>query len=190
MLMAEFMCPNGKMSINGVCPMFDNDVTQQTDAFQNNPFKFDFQKETTSSKKSAFDLISQNVDAYEAYVEEKLGISKNAQQAMRLGASAFSALSGGSIVSVVGPFAIPFIAGGAIRAAENNRIQNLTMQDPQGTINTINLQKAPKGSSYSIGGIGTSAGVSRDPAGTGGGSRQATSAGATNTGRTDGGWGW
>jgi len=184
--MQEFICPNGRMSVNGVCPMFENDVSQQIETFENNPFKqpfkFDFEKETPSSKKNAFDIIGENINAYDSFVQDKLGISPGVQNVARIGATVLT----GSLM----PFAIPFVAGGALRASDNRRVQNITMQDPQGTINTINLQKAATGPSYSTGGIGTSAGASRDPAGTGGGSQQATSAGATNTGRTDGGWGW
>jgi len=208
--MQEFICPNGRMSVNGVCPIFEGDDGQIKD-FQTPKtfdqkyndiediekereksgfFKFDFEKDTESKNDNANNIINKNINYYNNFVEDKLGIPSNVQTALRIGSSAYSALTGGSLMSVAAPFAIPFMIGAALNNRENNRVQDITMQDPQGDIQTINLQKAATGSSYSTGGIGTSAGASRDPAGTGGGSRQATSAGATNTGRTDGGWGW
>ena len=200
--MQEFICPNGRMSVNGVCPIFeggDRQIDYQTpkktfdqkyddiediekEREKSGFFKFDFEKETPSAKKSASNIISDNIGAYNSFVEEKLGIPSKAQNVLRVG----TAFATGSLM----PFVIPFLGGLALNNSENNRIQNITNQDPQGDITTINLQKAATGSSYSTGGIGTSAGASRDPAGTGGGSRQATSAGATKTDRTDGGWGW
>jgi len=207
--MQEFICPNGRMSVNGVCPIFEGDDGQIKD-FQTPKtfdqkyneiedikkereksgfFKFDFEKETPSAKKSAGNIISENIGAYNSFVENNLGIPSSVQNVARVG-SAISGFGTYGIVGAIAPFAIPFVAGAALNNRENNRVQDITMQDPQGDIQTINLQKAATGSSYSTGGIGTSAGASRDPSGTGGGSQQATSAGATNTGRTDGGWGW
>ena len=207
--MQEFICPNGRMSINGACPIFEGgdgqirdyqtpktfdqkyneieDIEKQRE--KSGFFKFDFEKETPSAKKSAGNIISENIGAYNSFVENNLGIPSSVQNVARVG-SAISGFGSYGIVGAIAPFAIPFVAGAALNNRENNRVQDITMQDPQGDIQTINLQKAATGSSYSTGGIGTSAGASRDPAGTGGGSQQATSAGATNTGRTDGGWGW
>ena len=143
--MQEFICPNGKMSVNGVCPMFENDVSQQIETFENNPFKqpfkFDFEKETPSSKKSAFDIIGENINAYDSFVQDKLGISPGVQNVARIGATVLT----GSLM----PFAIPFVAGGALRASDNRRVQNITMQDPQGDIQTtpariMNIQPTPQ----------------------------------------------
>ena len=207
--MNEFICPNGRMSVNGACPIFEggdgqirdyqtpktfdqkyNDIEDiEKEREKSGFFKFDFEKETPSAKKSAGNIISENIGAYNSFVENNLGIPSSVQNVARVG-SAISGFGSYGIVGAIAPFAIPFVAGAALNNRENNRVQDITMQDPQGDIQTINLQKAATGSSYSTGGIGTSAGASRDPAGTGGGSRQATSAGATNTGRTDGGWGW
>jgi hypothetical protein len=207
--MQEFICPNGRMSINGACPIFEGgdgqirdyqtpktfdqkyneieDIKKERE--KSGFFKFDFEKDTPSAKKSAGNIISENIGAYNSFVENNLGIPSSIQNVARVG-SAISGFGSYGVVGAIAPFAIPFMVGAGLNNRENNRVQNITMQDPQGDIQTINLQKAATGSSYSTGGIGTSAGASRDPAGTGGGSQQATSAGATNTGRTDGGWGW
>ena len=218
--MAEYVCLDGRMSVNGICPVSSypgyQDPTKNTvttpviDTNQNvsggdgnNNITKDFSKDVKSNFQWDFDkvgnkienfgsTIKSNIDAYDDYVENNLGISKGVSNTLRAG-SVIQGVGAYGMAGALVPFAIPFMAGGALNAKqqkENERITNITNQDTQGDIQTINLQKAATGSSYSTGGIGTSAGASRDPAGTGGGSQQATSSGATNTGRTDGGWGW
>ena len=140
--MKEFVCPNGRMSVNGVCPIFEGDDGQIKDIKKDKGiFEFDFEKPTESTFQSAGNIISNNLNAYNNFVENKLGIPSNVQNVFRIG----SALATSSIV----PFAIPFIAGGALKAADNRRVQNITMQDPQGTINTtpariMNIQPTPQ----------------------------------------------
>jgi hypothetical protein len=218
--MAEYVCLDGRMSVNGICPASsypgyqdptkntvttpvidtnqnvsggdgNNNITKDYSKNVKSNFQWDFDK--VGNKIQNFgDTIKGNIDAYDKYVEDNLGISKNVSNVLRAGAVVKGVAAYGLAGALV-PFAIPFMAGGALNAKqkkENERITNITNQDTQGDIQTINLQKAATGSSYSTGGIGTSAGASRDPAGTGVGSQQATSSGATNTGRTDGGWGW
>ena len=218
--MAEYVCLDGRMSVNGICPVSSypgyQDPTKNTvttpviDTNQNvsggdgnNNITKDFSKDVKSNFQWDFDkvgnkienfgsTIKSNIDAYDDYVENNLGISKGVSNTLRAG-SVIQGVGAYGMAGALVPFAIPFMAGGALNAKqqkENERITNITNQDTQGDIQTINLQKAATGSSYSTGGIGTSAGASRDPAGTGGGSQQATSSGATNTGRNDGGWGW
>ncbi len=210
----EFVCSDGRMSVNGICqapqPVVEQPVIKQP-VINNNQgngdsrdtFTKDYSKDVKSTFEWDFDkvgnkiqnfgtTVKDNINAYDKYVEDNLGISKNVSNVLRAGAVVKGVSTYGMAGALV-PFAIPFMAGGALNAKqqkENERITNITNQDTQGDIQTINLQKAATGSSYSTGGIGTSAGASRDPAGTGGGSQQATSSGATNTGRTDGGWGW
>ncbi len=213
----EFVCSDGRMSVNGICqalqPVVEQPVIKQP-VINNNQgsggggdgkdtFTKDYSKDVKSTFEWDFDkvgnkiqnfgtTVKDNINAYDKYVENNLGISKNVSNVLRAG-SVIQGVSTYGMAGALVPFAIPFMAGGALNAKqqkENERITNITNQDTQGDIQTINLQKAATGSSYSTGGIGTSAGASRDPAGTGGGSQQATSSGATNTGRTDGGWGW
>ena len=211
----EFVCSDGRMSVNGICqapqPVVEQPVIKQP-VINNNQggggdgkdtFTKDYSKDVKSNFQWDFDkvgnkienfgsTIKSNIDAYDRYVEDNLGISKNVSNVFRAGA-VVKGVGAYGLAGALVPFAIPFMAGGALnnkQQKENERITNITNQDTQGDIQTINLQKAATGSSYSTGGIGTSAGASRDPAGTGGGSQQATSSGATNTGRTDGGWGW
>ena len=149
-MIKEFVCPNGRMSVNGVCPIFEGgdgqvkdfkktstyDALKEDEIFgeekikeEKGIFEFDFMKPTESAFEKADNIISNNLNAYNNFVENKLGISPNVQNIFRVG----TAIATGSLM----PFAIPFIAGAALRNSENNRIQNITDQDPQGTINTV-----------------------------------------------------
>ena len=196
--MQEYVCADGRMSINGICSVVNqnndnNNIIPTKDYSKDVKSSFEWDFDKVGNKIGNFgDTVKGNINAYNDYIEDNLGIPKG----VSYGARAVGVGMGVSSYGLIGaalPFTIPFLAGGALNAKqkkENERITQATMKDPQGDIQTINLQKAATGSSYSTGGIGTSAGASRDPAGTGGGSQQATSSGATNTGRTDGGWGW
>jgi len=229
--MQEFICPNGRMSINGACPIFEGGdgqirdyqtpktfdqkyesiedipitqgTTPKTDLFTGVPetdtslkspeiidtkslvdqykskeisssridkiidsvnttlspmvdkvtqpvkdtvsevsksfFKFDFEKETPSAKKSAGNIISENIGAYNDFVENKLGIPSNVQNLARVGSAAYGALTGGSLVSVVAPFAIPFVAGAALnnkaQKEQEAAINRESVIDLQGRIN-------------------------------------------------------
>ena len=167
--MNEFICPNGRMSVNGVCPIFEGsdgqvkDFTKpktfddkyseiediEKDRKKSNFFKFDFEEPTRSAFENADNIISNNLQAYNSFVENNLGIPANVQNVARIGTTAFNALSGGSLISVVAPFAIPFVAGAALNKKENNRIEDITMKDPQGDITTyptkiMNIQPTPQ----------------------------------------------
>ena len=155
--MKEFVCPNGRLSVNGVCGIFEGDDGQIKD-FQKpktfddtymeiediekdrkkGVFKFDFEKNTPSKFETANNILGKNIEYYNNFVESNLGIPSNVQTAFRVGASAASAFGGGSLVSVVAPFAIPFVIGGALKSADEKRIEKITMQDPQGDIQTFN----------------------------------------------------
>jgi len=177
--MQEFICPNGRMSVNGVCPIFEGDDGQIKD-FQTPKtfdqkyneiedikkereksgfFKFDFEKDTESKNDNANNIINKNINYYNNFVEDKLGISSNVQNALRFGTTAASILGGGSLMSVAAPFAIPFMIGGALRGKEENRVRDITMRDPQGTINTtpariMNIQPTPRDTYMGGGGGG------------------------------------
>jgi len=180
--MQEFICPNGRMSVNGVCPIFEGDDGQIKD-FQTPKtfdqkyneiedikkereksgfFKFDFEKDTESKNDNANNIINKNINYYNNFVEDKLGIPSNVQNALRFGTTAASILGGGSLMSVAAPFAIPFMIGGALRGKEENRVRDITMRDPQGDIQTtpariMNIQPTPR-DTYMGGGGGNNSG--------------------------------
>ena len=113
-MIQEFVCPNGRMSVNGVCPIFEGDDGQIKD-MNKGIFEFDFDKPTESTFQSADNIINQNINAYRNFVEDKLGISPKTQE-IGTALSIFGGLaSGGGFASIIGPFAIPFIAGSTIR---------------------------------------------------------------------------
>jgi len=200
--MAEYVCLDGRMSVNGICPVSsypgyqkpaENIVTppvintnqngggkddftptktfdQKYESIEDIPkpgykirdqLKRDFLegglvKDFSKSVKSTFEwdfdkvgnkienfgtTIKGNINAYDDYIEENLGISKN----VTYGARAVSVGMGVSSYGAVGallPFAIPFMAGGALNSKqkkENERITEATMKDPQGSDNTIDM---------------------------------------------------
>jgi len=146
--MQEFICPNGRMSVNGVCPIFEGDdgqikdyqkpktfdqkyneiedIEKQRD--KSSFFKFDFEKPTKAAFEKADNIISNNINYYNNFVEDKLGIPSSVQNVFRIG----SALTASSPIGAIAPFAIPFMLGSALKASDNRRIENITMQDPQG----------------------------------------------------------
>ena len=131
-MIKEFVCPNGRMSVNGVCTIFEGDDGQIKDFNTTNKkdiLEFDFMKPTESAFESAGNIISNNVNTYRDYVENKLGIPANVQNFLTIGSAAVT----GSLM----PFAIPFLGGMALNNSGNNRIENITNRDTQGTINTV-----------------------------------------------------
>ena len=154
-MIKEFVCPNGRMSVNGVCPIFEGDDGQVKDFNTTNKkdiLEFDFMKPTESAFESAGNIISNNLKAYDSFVENKLGIPANVQNVFRIGAT----IATGSIM----PFAIPFLGGMALRNSENNRIQNVTDKDPQGDITTYNMKNRGSPDPYSGGSTGIQTGLS------------------------------
>src|SRR6056300_1040840 len=102
-MIKEFVCPNGRMSVNGVCPIFEGDDGQVKDFNTINKkdiLEFDFMKPTESALESAGNIINNNLKAYDSFVENKLGIPANVQNIFRVGTS----IATGSLI----PFAIPF----------------------------------------------------------------------------------
>ena len=105
-MIKEFVCPNGRMSVNGVCPLFEGDDGQIKDF--NKPktfdekyseiediekdrqkgfFEFDFEKPTASSKKSATNILTDNINYYNNFVEENLEIPSGVQNILIVGSA-------------------------------------------------------------------------------------------------------
>lgn len=156
--MQEFICPNGRMSINGACPIFEGgdgqirdyqtpktfdqkyneieDIEKQRE--KSGFFKFDFEKPTENAFEKADNIISKNIGAYNDFVENNLGISSSIQTAARVGSAAYGAFTGGGFLSVVAPFAIPFVAGAALnnqaQKEQEAAINRESVRDLQGRI--------------------------------------------------------
>ena len=173
----EFICPNGRMSVNGVCPIFegsdgqvkdfkkkstydaefeDETAKDREDAF----FKFDFEDPTESSYVTAEHLIDSNIDLYQDYIKNKLGISKKVQSGLTAFSIGAGLLAGGGLGAVAGPFLIPYAVGQRIRKKELSRIQNITDKDPQGEIVTFNQANRGSPDPYGGGFTGVQSGLS------------------------------
>jgi len=180
----EFVCSDGRMSVNGVCSTDqldsvdtsnitkeiiktskdddsdDNeknknlkekieqakilkDLEGEADYFpdlgkEKGKFEWDFDKENKID--SYNNTISNNITAYNNFIEENLGISTEIQNAARVGGTVAALTGGAGVLSVIAPFAIPVLAGGAINQAERERIEKITDQDKQGdNINTVDM---------------------------------------------------
>ncbi len=99
-------------------------------------FEWDFDKETKIDGYK--NTINNNINAYNNFIEENLGIPSDVQTAMRVGGTVAGIAQGG-ILMAVAPWAIPVLAGGAINRAERERIEKITDQDKQGDINTVDM---------------------------------------------------
>ena len=168
--MAEYVCGDGRMSVNGICPASSypgykkpaenivtppitnnltgdqgedkNFITQKTDYSKDvkSNFQWDFDK--VGNKIANFgSTVKDNVNSYDDYIEENFGISKNVSNVFRAG-SVIQGVGAYGAVGALVPFAIPFIAGGALnnkQKAENERITKATMNDTQGSNNTVDM---------------------------------------------------
>ena len=136
-MIEEFVCPNGRMSVNGVCPIFEGDDGQikdikKKDVEQKGVFEFDFELPTNSAFESAGNIISNNINAYNSYVQDKLGIPPIASNLL----TGALTIATGSFI----PIASKLFIGNALNRNEQKRIQNITNQDTQGDINIIDFQ--------------------------------------------------
>ena len=119
-------------------PMVDSVTQPVKDMVSKVPKGFDFDfEQVTEFKETAQSVIDKNVNFYDNVIADKFGIDADKSKQLR----ALSVIGGvatkGTLASVVGPFAIPFIAGGIMRDKETQRIQNITAQDPQGALPQI-----------------------------------------------------
>ena len=100
-------------------------------------FEWNFDKE---KKMDGYkNTVNNNIAAYNGWIEENLGVPSGVQNAVRVGGSVAALTGGTGVLAAVAPWAIPFLAGGAINKAETERIQNITDQDKQGEITTIDM---------------------------------------------------
>tara|TARA_R100000951_G_scaffold53015_2_gene44649 strand:+ start:992 stop:1576 length:585 start_codon:yes stop_codon:yes gene_type:complete len=143
--MAEYVCADGRMSVNGICPVVNqgndnNNITKDYSKDVKSNFQWDFDK--VGNKVANFGTtIKSNINAYDSYIEDNLGISKDTSKGFRTVGVAAGVGTYGVIGALV-PFAIPFMAGGALnkkQQKENERITNITNQDTQGSDNTIDM---------------------------------------------------
>ena len=166
--MEEYICRDGRMSVNGVCAIDQQDSSEAYDTTRTiidvsdrlkrkkskdvddktldilpqdyfpelgtvkkkKKFSWDMDKPSTISNFNT--TISENISAYDKYVEDKFGIPTNVQNIARFGSAAYSISQGAGLAAVLGPFALPIIFGGGIKQKEKKRIERLTDLDRQG----------------------------------------------------------
>ena len=157
--MAEYVCVDGRMSVNGICSVVnqnDNNniiptktFDQKYESIEDIPTK-DYSKDVKSNFQWDFDkvgnkignfgtTVKDNINAYDDYVENEFGISKNVSKGFRAVGVGMGVSTYGAVGALV-PFTIPFLAGGALnnkQQKENERITKATMNDTQGSNNTI-----------------------------------------------------
>ena len=144
--MAEYVCGDGRMSVNGICPassysgyqkptknnttapVITNQINEEGDGKENNFItqKTDYSKDVKSTFEWDFDkvgnkienfgnTVKSNIGAYDEYVEENFGISKNVSNVFRAGA-VVKGIGAYGMAGALLPFTIPFIAGGALNS--------------------------------------------------------------------------
>ena len=182
-MIQEFVCPNGRMSVNGVCPIFEGDDGQIKDIKKKSTydalkedeifgekdiqkdkgiFEFDFELPTESAFQSAGNIIQNNIQAYNNYVESKLGIPAKTQNLFTAG---LMFATGNPL-----PLITQFAAGGALKNSESARIQNITSQDPQGDVQTFPISTMnikPSNRDIAMGGQSFSTNKTQEQAGPG-----------------------
>ena len=119
---------------------FNKDKTKDYSKDVKSTFEWDFDK--VGNKIQNFGTtVKDNINAYDKYVEDNLGISKNVSNVFRAGA-VVKGVGAYGLAGALVPFAIPFMAGGALnnkQQKENERITNITNQDTQGGNNTVDM---------------------------------------------------
>jgi hypothetical protein len=131
----EFVCSDGRMSVNGICqapqPVVEQPVIKQPVINNNqgngdsrNTFTKDYSKDVKSTFEWDFDkvgnkianfgtTVKDNINAYDDYVENNFGIPSNVKNVARVG-SVIKGVSTYGMAGALVPFAIPFVVGGAL----------------------------------------------------------------------------
>jgi hypothetical protein len=140
--MEEFVCADGRMSVNGVCyisktPDQNNNIipTKTFDQkfqsiedipIQKNNFEWSFDK--VGDKVGNFnDTLTENLTSFNSYVSEKLGVENIAKNV--------------AIGLALGPMAVPYMIGKSMfnKFQTNKNTQNYTDTDPQGDVVTYDM---------------------------------------------------
>jgi hypothetical protein len=131
--MEEFVCADGRMSVNGVCYISkmsdqsnDNNTILPPPPTSKNKFEWSFDK-VGDTVGNFNDTLTENLTSFNSYVSEKLGVENIAKNA--------------AIGLALGPYAIPFRIGKSMfdQFQTNKNTQNYTDTDPQGNIVTYDM---------------------------------------------------
>ena len=133
--MEEFVCSDGRMSVNGVCYISntpnqgnDNNTILPPPPSSNNKFEWSFDK-VGDTVGNFNDILTGNLTSFNSYVSEKLGVENIAKTA--------------ATGLALGPMTVPYMIGKGIfnqyQKNQNNTITDKTMKDPQGDIVTYDM---------------------------------------------------
>ena len=213
--MAEYVCPDGRMSVNGVCPIIDpfassnDNIITPTKTFDQKyqeiedipkpgyrirdqlkrdfleggilkdakqslgetfkPTK-DYSKDVKSNFQWDFDKVGNkienfgstikgNINAYDKYVEENLGIPRDISHGLRAASIGMGVVKYGAL-GALAPFAIPLVVGSALNSQkrkEEYKIDQNQMRDEVATIqsrvdNQYQNQLTNDGKDFSVSG--------------------------------------
>ena len=132
--MEEFVCADGRMSVNGVCyitktPNQGNDnntILPPPPPSSKNNFEWSFDK-VGDTVGNFNDTLTENLTSFNTYVSEKLGVENIAKNA--------------AIGLALGPYALPVMIGKSMfdQFQTNKNTQNYTDTDPQGDVVTYDM---------------------------------------------------
>jgi len=113
------------------------DIQDEKDIMSNynttKPDKFDW----SFDKEPEIDNYNNTLNNYVSEYNNLINSYTNTKT--KLASSAYTLGTGGSLAGASVPWLLPIFAGGAINKAERERIQNITNQDKQGDIHTIDM---------------------------------------------------
>ena len=155
--MEEFVCADGRMSVNGVCyisktPDQNNNIIptktfdEKFESIEDIPTK-DYSKDVKSNFEWSFDKVGEtldnfattvkdNINAYDNYVGEKFGISKDVSHVFRAGAI-IKGVGAYGVAGALAPFAIPFLAGGALKNKISPEQYKINQEQMRGEVAVI-----------------------------------------------------
>jgi len=133
--MEEFVCADGRMSVNGVCYIAktpdqgnDNNTILPPPPSSKNKFEWDFDK-VGDTVGNFNDTLTENLTSFNSYVSEKLGVENIAKTA--------------ATGLALGPMAVPYMIGKSMfnqfQTNQNNITTDKTMKDPQGDVVTYDM---------------------------------------------------
>ena len=128
--MEEFVCADGRMSVNGVCYISktpdqgnDNNTMLPPPPTSKNNFEWSFDK-VGDTVGNFNDTLTENLTSFNSYVSEKLGVENIAKNV--------------AIGLALGPMALPYTIGKSMfNQFQTNK--NTTDTDPQGDVVTYDM---------------------------------------------------
>ena len=127
--MQEYVCADGRMSVNGMCSIpnqSNNNITKDFSKDVKSNFQWDFDK--VGDKVGDFNqTMKDGISTFDSYIQDNLGI-KNVVKNIATGLA-------------LGPMAIPYAIGKNIfnQYQKNKNTQNYTNTDPQDDIVTYDM---------------------------------------------------